>query len=146
MSKKTETKKTETKKAVAAQPAAEVLFYSPSTKGFYSSIIHGDKKPEDCVEVSKEQYDSLLSGQSEGKEIVAIDGALDLKTPKPKAATLETIRRTRDHLLQRSDWTQLADSPLSDEKKARWAEYRQTLRDLPASGPVEKIKFPEQPA
>lgn len=37
----------------------------------------------------------------------------------------------RNALLDHSDWTQMPDSPLSDEKKAEWAEYRQALRDLP---------------
>ena len=40
------------------------------------------------------------------------------------------IRFNRDRMLLESDWTQLADSPLSDSKKAEWATYRQTLRDL----------------
>ena len=39
-------------------------------------------------------------------------------------------RAMRDALLAESDWTQYAeDNPLSDEKKAEWATYRQTLRD-----------------
>ena len=41
------------------------------------------------------------------------------------------FRAKRDRLLQASDWTQMPDSPLSDSKKAEWASYRQTLRDLP---------------
>jgi hypothetical protein len=32
-----------------------------------------------------------------------------------------------------SDWTQGADSPLSDSKKAEWQTYRQQLRDLPSN-------------
>jgi hypothetical protein len=43
------------------------------------------------------------------------------------------LERTRDNLLFQSDWTQLADVQLSDEKKAEWAAYRQALRDLPDS-------------
>ena len=43
----------------------------------------------------------------------------------------EEIRRKRNVRLQISDWTQQADSSLSDSKKAEWATYRQTLRDLP---------------
>lgn len=39
----------------------------------------------------------------------------------------------RNALLAASDWTQAADSPLSDAKKAEWATYRQALRDLPAN-------------
>jgi nitrous oxide reductase accessory protein NosL len=41
-----------------------------------------------------------------------------------------TIRVYRDALLASSDWTQAADSPLSDDKKAEWATYRQELRDI----------------
>jgi|DEB0MinimDraft_6_1074348.scaffolds.fasta_scaffold101760_1 hypothetical protein len=40
------------------------------------------------------------------------------------------LRAKRNKLLQQSDWTQGADSPLSAEKKAEWATYRQGLRDL----------------
>ena len=40
------------------------------------------------------------------------------------------IRYNRDRLLADSDWTQLADSPLSSSKKTEWVTYRQSLRDL----------------
>lgn len=40
------------------------------------------------------------------------------------------VRGPRNFLLARSDWTQTNDSPLSAEKKAEWANYRQVLRDL----------------
>ena len=40
------------------------------------------------------------------------------------------IRPERDNLLSKSDWTQGADSPLTDEKKAEWKTYRQVLRDI----------------
>ena len=41
------------------------------------------------------------------------------------------FREKRNRKLEASDWTQMADSPLSDSKKAEWATYRQALRDLP---------------
>lgn len=41
------------------------------------------------------------------------------------------IRGLRSVLLQRSDWTQVADAPLSEEQKTAWAAYRQSLRDIP---------------
>lgn len=44
--------------------------------------------------------------------------------------SLATIRSYRDKLLSSCDWTQAADSPLSDDKKAEWATYRQELRDI----------------
>lgn len=43
----------------------------------------------------------------------------------------ESKRAARDRLLMESDWTQLADAPLTQEQKEAWAEYRQKLRDLP---------------
>ena len=39
-------------------------------------------------------------------------------------------RRVRDKLLADSDWTQMNDSPLSNEDKTAWATYRQELRDM----------------
>ena len=45
----------------------------------------------------------------------------------------KTLRETRDVLLNQSDWTRMDDNQLSSDKKAEWATYRQTLRDLPAN-------------
>jgi hypothetical protein len=41
------------------------------------------------------------------------------------------LRYRRDGLLKESDWTQVTDSALTNEKKVEWATYRQALRDLP---------------
>lgn len=38
----------------------------------------------------------------------------------------------RNALLAYCDWTQMPDSPLTVEKKAQWATYRQQLRDYPS--------------
>ena len=46
---------------------------------------------------------------------------------------MEVLRGRRTMLLGESDWTQFADSPLSDSQKSEWATYRQALRDLPAN-------------
>lgn len=56
---------------------------------------------------------------------------------------LERVRNWRDAKLKESDWTQLPDAPVD---KLAWAEYRQALRDLPASNanPAE-IELPEIP-
>lgn len=45
---------------------------------------------------------------------------------------LSHVRARRNATLTGCDWTQIADSPLTDEKKAEWATYRQELRDYPA--------------
>lgn len=41
------------------------------------------------------------------------------------------IRDKRNRLLASSDWTVMADSPLSESKQNEWKTYRQNLRDLP---------------
>jgi hypothetical protein len=46
------------------------------------------------------------------------------------ASTAEGHRTTRNKLLADSDWTQMNDSPLSNEDKTAWATYRQELRDM----------------
>jgi len=40
-------------------------------------------------------------------------------------------RDKRNQLLVDSDWTQMPDSPLTDEVKTSWATYRTALRALP---------------
>jgi len=45
--------------------------------------------------------------------------------------TQKESRANRNVRLQKSDWTQFPDSPLSDAKKTEWATYRQALRDIP---------------
>ena len=59
-----------------------------------------------------------------------------------------SIRATRNARLAATDWTQGADSPLSDSKKAEWATYRQELRDYPstASKVSELGAWPTEPS
>jgi len=44
---------------------------------------------------------------------------------------MKEINQKRTEKLYACDWTQVADSPLTDEKKAEWVTYRQALRDVP---------------
>lgn len=56
------------------------------------------------------------------------------------------IRNKRDSLIAETDWTQYQDSPLSVEKKAEFAAYRQALRDLPQSTDnPDEIVWPVKP-
>lgn len=57
-------------------------------------------------------------------------------------------RNDRNTLLAHSDWSQMADSPLTDAKKTEWATYRTSLRDLPthANWPnLSEDDWPTQP-
>lgn len=54
------------------------------------------------------------------------------------------MRYQRDRLLSASDWAMMPDAPTDKEA---WAQYRQALRDFPATwepGPV--ADFPNPPA
>ncbi len=62
----------------------------------------------------------------------------------------EIIRGQRAEMIFASDWTQTADSPFSDSKKAEWATYRQALRDIPTNNSsvtsVSAVVWPTPPA
>ena len=64
---------------------------------------------------------------------------------------MEDLREQRDKKLLDSDWTQASDhsSPLAADKKAEWATYRQSLRNLPATADMTKwpgITWPTEPS
>jgi hypothetical protein len=46
------------------------MLYSAATNGFYDSDIH-DNIPSDAVEITRGEWESLLLGQKENKQIVA---------------------------------------------------------------------------
>lgn len=45
----------------------------------------------------------------------------------------KVLRENRNRLLKDSDWTQLSNNNLTNDKKIEWEKYRQALRDLPAN-------------
>ncbi len=56
------------------------------------------------------------------------------------------IRQERDRRLAECDWTQVADVPLTEEKKNEWILYRQLLRNLPSTiVDVSPINWPSKP-
>lgn len=58
----------------------------------------------------------------------------------------ESLRPERNRLLAESDWTQLNDSPLAEDKVVVWAAYRQDLRDLTESiNSKGEVEFPVAP-
>lgn len=48
-----------------------------------------------------------------------------------KSDYIQECVRKRDNYLIGTDWTQVADVPLTDAEKAAWRVYRQELRDFP---------------
>lgn len=45
----------------------------------------------------------------------------------------ENIRGARDYWLEKTDWSVLPDSPLSETEKNNYITYRQSLRDIPTT-------------
>ena len=67
----------------------------------------------------------------------------DHETEAPDEWLIERMRLRRDQLLIESDWAMIADTPTD---KTAWAEYRQQLRDFPATWvPAPTVTFPERP-
>jgi len=69
------------------------------------------------------------------------------KTPEELAQEFQKmeldVRNERDYLLQKSDWTQVADAPVD---KVAWATYRQALRDITTqTGFPSDVVFPNPP-
>lgn len=57
-----------------------------------------------------------------------------------------SVRKIRNNLLSESDWTQLNNSPLEEDKKNSWRSYRQCLRDISSQvGFPWKINWPLKP-
>ena len=63
------------------------MFYSKTTRGFYTPDIHGKNIPQDAVEITDEVYVALFEGQELGKQIVPNDAGYpvlaDAPTPEP---------------------------------------------------------------
>lgn len=54
------------------------LYFCAETLGFLSSEIHGEDIPATALEISREEYEVLLQGQSEGKCIVTSENGKPL--------------------------------------------------------------------
>jgi hypothetical protein len=74
------------------------MFYSKTTSGFYTREIHGDNIPVDAVEITTEQHEELLQGQSQGLVITADEnGYPTLSDPLPPTSDqlISKINRQR---------------------------------------------------
>lgn len=94
-------------------------------------VIHGSKPTFD----EKTQYlqqatvPELIDGNWILPYVAVTRSESEQLTYNKKVKTLNISRR--DEKLKDTDWTQMPDSPLSDEVRAKYAAYRQRLRDLP---------------
>ena len=93
----------------------------------------------------------MVSYRQVDQSLVAITEEEETAIAEEKAASNAIMlnvenRNTRNALLASSDWTQMPDSPLTDEAKTSWATYRSSLRDLPTSEGWPSVTFPTEPS
>ena len=124
------------------------MFFSAGTGGFYDSSIHA-AMPDDARAIDREHHADLLRLQGEGCIIAPNAQGLPVAiAPPPPTAEqrLAALRERRDKLLQGSDYTQMPDLPISADRRAAWATYRQALRDLPSLiDYLDEIEWPIPP-
>ena len=123
------------------------------TISWYNSdgdIIFVQSSVAEGLEDAPESGLNFIVGQPQG--IVGskvVDGAIVDGTNYYAMPTTAYLRFARNSGLQKTDWTQTTDCPLSDSKKAEWATYRQALRDLPSSytddDNYSDVVFPTEP-
>jgi len=77
------------------------------------------------------------------KEVFSSKKYENMTADEITAAYFAKFRDWRRMELQKSDYTQLADSPAT---ASDWATYRQALRDLPAVADFANAEVPEAPA
>jgi hypothetical protein len=54
------------------------------------------------------------------------------------------MRQFRNTVLTGTDWTQLSDNGLTDEKREEWKVFRQVLRDYMKDITVDNIDYEEE--
>lgn len=71
-------------------------YFSPSTKGFFSTAIHGESLPLDAIEIGEEARSETLLAQSQGKIIQINEGQLIASPPPPRPVNERRSRAMRN--------------------------------------------------
>lgn len=68
------------------------MYYSKSTGHFYNATIHGNNIPADAVEITDDDYATLLAAQSAGQQIMANDNGYPIAIdPTPPIRTQSSL-------------------------------------------------------
>lgn len=93
-----------------------------------------------CFEDCNELHEHIIPQY----ELVGL--TIDEANEQVLAQELEYVRKLRNQKLLESDWTQLPNNHLTEEKRQEWAEYRQKLRDITENREIgQDIIWPNQP-
>ena len=129
--------------------------YDPVLNGPAATVVapYGVSIRSGVEEVDGQWFTKFIAGpiftdttDGDGNVTTAADNEAAYKAGiDAQAAT--SVRSERDRLIAETDWTQLADSQLSNSVKTSWVTYRQSLRDLPtASGFPHTMSWPTKPS
>lgn len=97
-----------------------------------------------------QEDESYIEGDYLASQYKIIDGSpVSAGIANLKERAISEMKSQRVEMLFESDWTQGADSPLSEEKKLEWATYRQALRDITITHPniidIQDVVWPQEP-
>lgn len=83
----------------------------------------------------------------EWKQVYAVVKLTAEQLEQKIAGHLNYIRETRNKVLDATDWTQIPDNSLTQEKRDEFKVFRQALRDMTENytGFPDSIKFPPMP-
>ncbi|HBA6820851.1 TPA: tail fiber assembly protein [Escherichia coli] len=130
------------------------IYFSPSTNGFYHSDLQDDYEnagtwPDDLQEITDEEYQRLLQGQTDGFIIVSGENGYPV-LKEPVINWQQKAETQRQRLLTAaqsviSDWkTELELGVISDEDKARlmqWMAYIKAVKALDLSTVTDKAAY-----
>ncbi len=114
--------------AVLRSPAATTTAYQTSARDGVVQDANGNwvekyVARDMFADTNETDDDGNVVTTTKAQHEAAYQAGLDAKVA-------ESNRKTRNDLLDTSDWTQMNDSPLTNEAKTAWATYRQELRGL----------------
>ena len=114
------------------------MFYSQSTKGFYSADIHGDAIPFDAVEITVEQHAQLMADQSAGATIQADANGYPVAVfpPPPTLDQTKTALCTRVDSEADAARLKIAGDPLRVVEYERAAAEAQAFKDSGYTGTI----------
>lgn len=120
------------------------IYYSVSNEGFYNTdVVTYSVLPSDCILVSKTEHHTFLNQMNNNNKKLVLENNKLVLIDRPIIVTWESIRLTRNRLLDESDYTQVAD--FGGDKLA-WTTYRQLLRDIPQTYKTpEEVIWPPKP-
>ena len=104
----------------------EYTIYDPDS----GAIIRSLRCNADMLDVNVFENEKYIEGYYKPSDFIIQNEKAVEKEPDSDEIRLKNISE-RNSLLKASDWTQLSDVSLSDDKIAEWKTYRQALRDLP---------------